>query len=286
MLNCHRFAHGCHFIPLLLRGQLAISTPTPKFAAVIVGTMPPRVLIPPPAKKKAKHATDTPTRYSFFDDFGEGAHPDILEALSQTNMSQQKSYGDDKYCDEARKTIRRMIGSHQTMVHFTPGRTGATLLSITSSLRPHEAFVAAASDNRLMVLKDGGLVEAAGHKILVEPGVTGKLTPNSIQLACYENVSGQGPTVRMVVISNATELGTVYTRDELEAVAAMCKKHKLLLVMDGTRLGAAIASDKNDMTLKDFFRLTDIFWIGGTANGALLGDAIVIKDPTFGTDFQ
>ena len=121
-----------------------------------------------------------PVKYSFHDDYSEGAHPEILAALAQTNMSQQSGYGDDKYCEDARKAIRSLIGNDAN-IYFTPGGTGANLLSIASHLRPHEAIIAAEPGH--IVGKEGGCVEATGHKILVEPDKGGKLTPARIQSA-------------------------------------------------------------------------------------------------------
>ncbi|KAH6617857.1 putative threonine aldolase [Chaetomium sp. MPI-SDFR-AT-0129] len=214
----------------------------------------------------------------------EGAHPDILEALTRTNLSQQHGYGDDEFSEEARNTIRQLIGSDAATIYFTPGGTGANLLSIASLLRPHEAVIAAEPGH--IVGKEGGCVEATGHKILVEPGVEGKLTPKQIQAAFdRSSLFAYQPKPKLVFISNATEVGTVYIKSELQAIAAVCQKLNLLLLMDGARLGAALASTKNDMTLQDIYQLTDVFWIGGTKNGALLGEAIIIKDPAVGADF-
>ena len=162
--------------------------------------------------------------------------------------------------------------------------TGANLLSIASHLRPHEAIIAAEPGH--IVGKEGGAIEVTGHKILTEPGVNGKLTPEMIQSAFDRGSKFDWqPKPKMVFISNTTEMGTLYNMSELKVVAAVCKKLKLLLFLDGARLGAALTSSKNDVTLKDVYDLTDIFWIGGTKNGALLGEAIVIKDPSIGADF-
>ncbi|MCJ1401561.1 hypothetical protein MMC11_004777, partial [Xylographa trunciseda] len=146
------------------------------------------------------------------------------------------------------------------------------------------AIIAAESGH--IVGKEGGAIEATGHKIIAEPGVDGKLTPEIIQLAFDRSSEfDYQPKPKMVFISNTTEIGTLYTRSELAAVAAICKKLKLLLFLDGARLGAALTSSKNDVTWNDVYNLTDIFWIGGTKNGALLGEAVVIKDPSLGADF-
>ncbi len=225
-------------------------------------------------------------KYSFHDDYSEGAHPKIIEAIARTNLSQQSGYGDDEYSENARKAIRNLIGANnnEASIYFTPGGTGANLISIASHLRPHEAVIAAESGH--IVGKEGGAVEATGHKLITEPGVDGKLTPEMIQAAVERSSEfAFQPKPKMVFVSNATEIGTVYTKSELVAVSEICQKLKLLLFLDGARLGAALTSSKNDMTLADIYNLTDIFWIGGTKNGALLGEAVVIKDPTFGADF-
>ncbi|CZT06944.1 hypothetical protein WAI453_012821 [Rhynchosporium graminicola] len=223
-------------------------------------------------------------KYSFHDDYSEGAHPRIIEALAQSNMSQQSGYGDDDFCADARKAIRSLIGAYDATVCFVAGGSGANLLAIASHLRPHEAIIAAEPGH--IVGKEGGAVEATGHKILVEAGTEGRLTPEEIQSAVASSSEfAWQPKARMVFISNPTEVGTLYDKSQLEAIAATCKRLHLLLFMDGARLGAALTAPKNDLTLKDIYRLTDIFWIGGTKNGALLGEAIVIKDPTFGADF-
>ena len=223
-------------------------------------------------------------KYSFHDDYSEGAHQKILEALTRSNLSQQSGYGNDEYSENARKAIRQLIGADEAHIYFTPGGTGANLLSIASHLRSHEAIIAAESGH--IVGKEGGAIEATGHKILTKPGVNGKLTPKMIQSAFDRSSEFDWqPKPKMVFISNATEIGTLYNMSELKAVAAICKKLQLLLFLDGARLDAALTSSKNDVTLKDVYDLTDIFWFGGTKNGALLGEAVVIKDPSIGAEF-
>lgn len=163
------------------------------------------------------------TKYSFRDDYSEGAHPKIMEALSQTNLSQQSGYGQDEYSKEAGKEIRKLIEVDDASVYFTPGGTGANLLSIASHLRPHEAVIAAEPAH--IVSKEGGAIEATGHQVITQPGVEGKLTAEMIQSA-FDRSSEFQPKPRMVFISNATELGTL---------AAICKKLKLLLLLDGCK---------------------------------------------------
>lgn len=223
-------------------------------------------------------------KYRFHDDYSEGAHPKILEALTRTNLSQQRGYGDDEYTQEAKVAIRKLVGDEDASIYFVPGGTGANLLSIASHLRPHEAVIAVEGGH--IVGKEGGAIEATGHKIISDDVKDGKPTPAMIQAAVDRNSAfAYQPKARMVYISNATEIGTIYKKSELLALAAICKKLGLLLMMDGARIGFAMASSENDLTLKDIYSLTDTFVIGGTKNGALLGEAVVIKDPTFAADF-
>lgn len=225
------------------------------------------------------------TIYSFLDDYSEGAHPQILQALVSSNMEQQAPYGEDVYSYEAKARIRAHLGNPDSQIFFVAGGTLANLVMIASFLRPHEAVIAAASGH--IVLRETGAIEATGHKVITVPPVNGKLTPDSIRAALDANQ--QFPHMakpRLVYISNASEIGTLYTKAELQAISQVCRERGLLLLLDGARLGAALSSALNDLTLSDITELTDAFWIGGTKVGALLGEAIVIADPALAQDFS
>ncbi|KAM7202684.1 Pyridoxal phosphate-dependent transferase [Rhypophila sp. PSN 637] len=210
--------------------------------------------------------------------------------MTRTHLIQQNSYGEDDYCNEARQAILSLIGLDPAgaglgdeppsipKIYFTPGGTGANLLAIASHLRPHEAIISAEPGH--IVGKEGGAIEATGHKVISVPPEAGKLTPSAIHEGYETAVVAFAfqPRPKMVFLSNATETGTVYTRQELRLWRAS--------------LGAALVSEKatasgrdDQLTLEDIYRLTDVFWIGGTKNGALLGEGIVIKDEVFGADF-
>ncbi|KAK1673643.1 pyridoxal phosphate-dependent transferase [Colletotrichum godetiae] len=228
--------------------------------------------------------TATP-RYSFLDDYSEGAHPALLKAILAGNTSQEAGYGGDSYCDLARQRIRRHLGRDDVGIFFVPSGTSANAISIAACLRPHEAAIAASSGH--IVTRETGAVEASGHKIINVAPVNGKLTPQSIQRAVDENWHfPHMAKPRLVYISNATEIGTIYKRDELAAIKQVCEQNQLILFLDGARIGTALASKSNDMTLQDILELTDIFWIGGTKNGALLGEAVVVKDARLATEFE
>jgi threonine aldolase len=224
-------------------------------------------------------------KYSFLDDYSEGAHPQVLEALITSNHTQETGYGNDRYSAEAKRNIRIHLGREDVGVFFVPSGTSANAISIAACLRPHEAVIAASSGH--IVTRETGAVEASGHKIINVPPTNGKLTPETITKALDDNWHfPHMAKPRLVYISNATEVGTVYSKDELSTIKKLCELKGLLLFMDGARIGAALTSTKNDMTLADILELTDIFWIGGTKNGALLGEAVIVKDPALAQDFE
>ncbi len=177
------------------------------------------------------------------------------------------------------------MGDVNPDVWFVATGTLANILIMSSALRSHEAVIAPASGH--IVVRETGAIEATGHKIITVPPVDGKLTPDSISAALRANAHfPHMAKPRLVYLSNATEVGTLYTKKELEAISALCKARGLLLLLDGARLGAALSAAKNDLTLKDIAELTDIFWIGGTKVGALLGEAIVIPNPELREEFR
>ncbi len=223
--------------------------------------------------------------FSFLDDYSEGAHPDILRALANTNLVQQPAYGTDAYTVEAASRIRDQLGdSFQGAIHFVASGTMANIVAISSCLRPHEAVIAVGSGH--IVVREAGAIEATGHKLIIVPAVDGKLTPQHIEAALAAN--SHFPHMakpRLLYLSNATETGTVYTLAELRSISELARQRGLLVFLDGARLAAALASQKNDATLADVASLVDLFWIGGTKVGALLGEAIVICNPALAEDF-
>lgn len=225
------------------------------------------------------------TIFSFLDDYSEGAHPDILSALTESNYIQQAPYGDDTYSADATNRIKARLGdTFNGAIHYVASGTIANIVSISSCLRPHEAVIAVNSGH--IVVREAGAIEATGHKLITVPAVDGKLTPENIEVALSSNAHfPHMAKPRLIYISNATETGTVYTLAELRAISALARQRGLILFLDGARLGAALASSKNDATLADIASLVDIFWIGGTKVGALLGEAIVVCNPALKDDF-
>ncbi len=223
-------------------------------------------------------------RYSFLDDYSEGCHPEILRALQDTNFIQSKAYGYDEYSNKARELIRDEIQSPKAEIFFVAGGTLANLIMISSILRPHEAVISASSGH--IARRETGAIEATGHKIIGVQSPDGKLTPALVQSTLTQNTHGvHMAKPRMVYISNATETGLIYTKSEVAALSEICRAHGLLLFIDGARLGVALSARQNDLNLADIARFSDMFWIGGTKAGTLLGEAIVIPNPDLAVDF-
>jgi threonine aldolase len=223
--------------------------------------------------------------FSFLDDYSEGAHPDILQALADSNLTQESPYGTDSHSQDAVLRIKEHLGTgFQGSIHFVASGTMANIISISSCLRPHEAVIAV--DTGHIVVREAGAIEATGHKLITVPPVNGKLTPDAIEGALASNAHfPHMAKPRLIYLSNASETGTIYTLAELRAISTLAKKRGLLVFLDGARLGAALASSKNDVNLEDIASLVDLFWIGGTKVGALLGEAIVVNNPMLAEDF-
>lgn len=215
--------------------------------------------------------------YSFRNDYSEGAHPQVLQALIDTNLEQTVGYGMDPRCETARATIRRLCNAPDADVHFLVGGTQTNLLVIASLLRPYEAVIAAHTGH--VNVHETGAIEATGHKVCTAFAPDGKLTPALVDSVISVHSSEHMVLPRMVYISDTTEIGTVYTKAELEALHHYCHEHNLYLFMDGARLGCALTSPENDLTFADLAALTDAFYIGGTKNGALFGEALVMNAP-------
>ena len=224
----------------------------------------------------------------FHNDYSEGCHEKVLEALTRTNLEQTPGYGTDDYCKEAAALIAKACGNENLKVHFLVGGTQANLTVIAAALRPYQAAVCAVSGH--INVHETGAVEATGHKVLGLPSADGKITAQQVWdlvAAHRANDSFEHENQpKMVYISNPTELGTLYSLAELEALSAACRDNGLYLFLDGARLGYGLMSEGNDVTLKDLARLCDVFYIGGTKVGALFGEAVVFSNPVLAEDFR
>lgn len=224
----------------------------------------------------------------FHNDYSEGCHEKVLEALIRTNLEQTPGYGTDDYCAAAAEKIKKLCGREDLAVHFLVGGTQANLTVIDAALRPHQAALGAVSAH--INVHETGAVEATGHKVMAVSSDDGKITAAQVKQVVEEHWASDSfehtTQPKLVYISNPTEWGTLYTLDELEALSAVCREKGLYLFMDGARLGYGLAAKGNDLTLPDIARLCDVFYIGGTKVGAMFGEAVVIRNPAIAEDFR
>ncbi|AAW77302.1 threonine aldolase family protein [Xanthomonas oryzae] len=212
------------------------------------------------------------------------AHPRLLQALAQASAEQCAGYGTDRQTARAVALIRNAVAQPQADVHLLVGGTQTNLIVISAFLRPHQAVIAVEAGH--IATHETGAIEATGHKVLTVLGLHDKLTPALLQpvLAVHSNEHMVQP--RLVYISDSTESGTIYTRAELEALSRFCRERDLLLYLDGARLAAALTANGNDLDLPTIAALTDAFYIGGTKNGVLLGEALVVIHPVLQADLR
>ena len=226
--------------------------------------------------------------FYFNNDYSEGCHEKVLEALVKTNLEQTPGYGEDHHCASAAAKIRKLCGREDLAVHFLVGGTQANLTVIAAALRPHQGALGAATAH--INVHETGAVEATGHKVLWAPSEDGKITAAQVAEAVEAHWADASfeHTVqpKLVYISNPTELGTLYTLSELEALSQVCREKGLYLFLDGARLGYGLAAKGNDVTMEDLARLCDVFYIGGTKVGALFGEAVVISNKALAQDFR
>lgn len=226
--------------------------------------------------------------YLFINDYSEGCHPKILEALTRTNTEQTAGYGCDDYCKEAAELIIKELKSPESRIHFFVGGTQTNLTVIASVLRAHQGVIAAETGH--INVHESGAIEACGHKVLTVKTADGKLTAEAAEKLIKAHYND--PTAEhmvqpgMIYISNPTELGTIYLKEEITALKTVADMYGTPLFLDGARLGTALTAEKNDVTLADLARYTDLFYIGGTKMGALFGEALVINKTSLQKDFR
>ncbi len=220
--------------------------------------------------------------YRFTNDYSEAAHPDVLAALTATNLEGNFGYGLDGHCERAAACIRELCAAPDADVHFLAGGTQTNLTAVAAFLRPHEAVIAASTGH--VCVHETGAIEATGHKCIAVACKNGKLTPDDVRNVCTAHPDEHMVKPRLVYVSNTTEIGTVYTKEELAGLRAVCGELGLYLYLDGARLGSAIAAGGPDFA--ELARLCDAFYIGGTKNGALFGEALVILNDALKPDFR
>ena len=212
----------------------------------------------------------------FENDYGYGAHPKVLEYLAQTNMEPVSGYGNDKFTASAAEKIKAAADCPDAQVYFLTGGTQTNMVVIDTLLRPYEGVVASSCGH--VNTHEAGAIESTGHKVLTVPHKNGKLDADDLREyvqtfyadASHDHMVFPG----MVYISHPSEYGTLYTKNELERLSAVCREFDMPLFLDGARLGYGLTAE-TDVTLADIAKLTDVFYIGGTKCGALCGEAVV-----------
>ena len=217
----------------------------------------------------------------FASDYQEGAHPRILQRLIDTNLMQTPGYGTDEICESARARIREACAAPQAAVHFLTGGTQTNAIVIKAVLQPYQGVVSAVSGH--VSVHEAGAIEAGGHKVMTISSESGKISAAAVEqfVADYEGDDNKAHMVMpgMVYLSQPNEFGVLYSLEELTAISDVCRRHHLPLFLDGARLAYALACPENDVSLADIARLCDVFYIGGTKCGALLGEAVVLPNP-------
>lgn len=222
-------------------------------------------------------------------DYMEGAHPEVMRRLMETNLEQTPGYGNDRYTGNAKKLILEACGldGETGKVFLLVGGTQTNATVIDGLLARHEGVLS--TDTAHINVHEAGAIESTGHKVLALPSYDGKVKAADIEKYIKDFYADESHmhmvTPGMLYISHPTELGTLYSFSELEAISRVCRKAGIPLYLDGARLGYGLAADGTDVTLKDVARLCDVFYIGGTKIGTLFGEAVVVTRPDLLRDF-
>ena len=226
--------------------------------------------------------------FRFNNDYNRGAHPAVLQALAQTNEENYPGYGADQWCEKAQAEIIKQLGGAEAQVHFIVGGTPTNATLISAALRPWQSVISV--DTGHINAHEAGSIELTGHKVLAVPAENGKLTARAVEAECRKYLDGGAPDYltqpRMAYVSSPSEFGTVYSKAELEALSAVCKKYGLYLFLDGARMAAALVAEGNDLQPEDFATYCDVFYLGGTKNGLLFGEAVVITNEALKPHFR
>ena len=211
-----------------------------------------------------------------------------MELMCETNMVQTTGYGEDEYCEKARELIKEACQAPNALVQFLVGGTQTNMTVISAALRPHQGVLCA--DSGHIHVHETGSIESYGHKVLTLPSKDGKITANQVRR--YVTVHREDPSFEhmvqpgMVYISHPTETGTSYTKEELTALSETCRELGIYLFLDGARLAYGLAASDSDLDLPTIAKLCDVFYIGGTKCGALMGEAVVINHEDLKKDFR
>lgn len=225
---------------------------------------------------------------SFECDYNNGMAPKILERLIEENNAPQSGYGNDEYTLSAGKKIKAALERDDVTVSLVAGGTQTNQLVISTLLGRCEGVIAARTGH--INVHEAGAIEYTGHKVIALREKDGKIAPESLSLYMEEYMDSEPKealvTPKMVYISQPTEIGTIYSKKELVAIRNICTAYGLYLFIDGARLAYALASPENDVTLPEIAEVADAFYIGGTKCGAIIGEAVVIRNALVPANFK
>ena len=224
----------------------------------------------------------------FNSDYNHGAFESVLKELAATNGTSYAGYGEDEWCAKAESVIKKLVSNEDALIKFVPGATQANLVVISAALSPVQSVIAA--DTGHINCHEAASIENTGHKILELPNTDGKIDARQIAACAAAYYDGGTPEYltepKMVYLSFPTEKGTLYSKRELREISEVCKRYGMYLFVDGARMGYGLGSERNDLTLRDFAELCDVFYIGGTKCGALFGEALVITEASLKYRFK
>ncbi len=214
---------------------------------------------------------------SFESDYNNGCHEAILKRLIETNNERATGYGLDDYCTAAKEKIRLICDKPEADVFFLVGGTQTNATVIDAMLHSYQGVLSVETGH--INVHESGAIEFGGHKVLALPSHDGKMDANELNQwlqAFYDDIAYEHMVFPgMVYITFATEMGTIYTLDELRAISDVCKKYDLPLFVDGARLGYGLMAEGCDVSIQQLADLCDVFYLGGTKCGALCGEAVV-----------
>ena len=224
----------------------------------------------------------------FNNDYNHGAFESVLKELAATNGTSYAGYGEDEWCAKAESVIKKLVSNEDALIKFVPGATQANLVVISAALSPVQSVIAANTGH--INCHEAASIENTGHKILDLPNTDGKIDARQIAACAAAYYDGGTPEYltepKMVYLSFPTEKGTLYSKRELREISEVCKRYGMYLFVDGARMGYGLGSERNDLTLRNFAELCDVFYIGGTKCGALFGEALVITEASLKYRFK
>ena len=221
---------------------------------------------------------------NFKNDYCNLCHKEVFEYLQKYQSETFVGYGTDEITQKAKELIKETFKLDNADIHFLIGGTSTNKIMIAHALKPYEAVISATTGH--INVHETGAIEQTGHKVLTIPEYMGKVKAEDIEKIYLSHTDEHMVKPKMVYISNSTEYGTVYTYSELKELKDICKKLNLYLYMDGARLGVALTSKYTDLKKEDLKDLVDAFYIGGTKNGAMIGEALVILNDELKSEFR